>query len=308
MTIDSNLIKELRSKTGAGILDCKLALNENNGKISESIDWLRRKGLSLAAKKSSRVAAEGLIGISISENCASMIEINSETDFVSRNEVFQDFVRNCSFLSLNVNSDVEELKKMKFVNSENTVQEELTKNIATIGENLRIRRIENLKLINEGLIVSYVHNSVSENLGKIGVLVSFESDEEKDILEKIGKQIAMHIAATKPLAININNLDNKVVENEKKILKEQTLSSGKPEDIAEKIVQGKLKKFLQDVVLEEQIFVIDGKSQIKQVLDDFSKKSGKKIRIVDFKILILGEGIDVDEKDFAAEVAETAKQ
>ncbi len=308
MSIDSNLIKELRLKTGAGILDCKLALNENEGKISDAIDWLRKKGLSVAAKKSARVAAEGLIGVSISENKASMIEINSETDFVSRNKVFQDFVRNCCFLSVDANSDVEELSKMKYINSESTVQEELTKNIATIGENLRIRRIENLKLMNDGLIVSYVHNAVAENLGKIGVLVCIESDEEKEILEKIGKQIAMHIAATKPLAININQLDTKVVENEKKILKEQTLSTGKPEDIVEKIVQGKLNKFYQDVVLEEQIFVIDGKSQVKQVLQDFSKKSEKKIKIVDFKILILGEGIDVDEKDFAAEVAETAKQ
>ena len=308
MSINSNLIKELRLKTGAGILDCKSALNENDGDIKEAIDWLRKKGLSVAAKKSGRVAAEGLIGVNISQNRASMIEINSETDFVSRNDVFQEFVRNCSILSVNANTDVQELSHMKYINSENTVQEELTKNIATIGENLNIRRIEKVELINDGLIVSYVHNSVSENLGKIGVLVCLESEGEKDILEKIGKEIAMHIAATKPLAIKINNLDTKVVENEKKILKEQTLSSGKPIEIADKIVQGRLKKFYQEVVLEEQTFVIDGKSTIKQVLEEHSSKLGKKIEIVDFKILILGEGIDVDEKDFAAEVAETAKQ
>ena len=308
MSTNPNLIKELRTKTGAGILDCKTALSENNDNIEQATDWLRKKGLSVAAKKSGRIAAEGLIGVSVSENKASIIEVNSETDFVSRNEVFQIFVKNCCILSLESNADIESLNKMKFINSENTVEEELTKNIATIGENLNIRRIENIILDEDGLIVSYIHNSVAENLGKIGVIVSLVSKADKVILKELGKKIAMHIAATKPLSINVDGLDPKVVENEKEILKEQTLSSGKPEEIADKIVKGRLQKFYQDVVLEEQTFVMDGKSSIKAVLKQYSDQVGTDISIGNFKILVLGEGIDKEEKDFASEVAETVKQ
>ena len=304
----SNLIKELREKTGAGIVDCKNALVENNHEIEKAIDWLRKKGLSVAAKKSGRVAAEGLIGTHISKNKGCVIEINSETDFVSRNKIFQEFVKNCSILSLECNSDVNHLKKMTYLNTDNTVEEELTKNIATIGENLNIRRIESLSLNAEGLIVSYVHNSIGENLGKIGVLVGLQSVTDKKILQEIGKQIAMHIAATKPLAKNIEDLDTELVENERSILIEQSLSSGKSQEIAEKMVQGRIKKFFQEVVLEEQTFVIDGKSSIKQFIQDQSNICGEKIEITGFKIFVLGDGIDVDEKDFAAEVAETAKK
>ena len=307
MTNNTNLIKELREKTGAGIVDCKNALIENNDEIEKAIDWLRKKGLSVAAKKSGRVAAEGLIGTHISGNKGSVIEINSETDFVSRNQTFQDFVKNCSILSLDCNSDVNQLKSMVYLNSDNTVEEELTKNIATIGENLNIRRIDTLSLNADGLIVSYVHNSVGDNLGKIGVLVGLQSSADKNHLLEIGRQIAMHIAATKPLAKSINELDNELVEKEKSILIEQSLSSGKSQEIAEKMVKGRIQKFYQEVVLEEQTFVIDGKSSIKQFVEDQSNVCGKKIEITNFKIFVLGEGIDVGEKDFAAEVAETAK-
>ena len=202
----------------------------------------------------------------------------------------------------------ESFNKMKFINSENTIEEELTKNIATIGENLNIRRIENIILDEDGILVSYIHNSVAENLGKIGVIVSLVSKADKVILKELGKKIAMHIAATKPLSINVVSLDPKVVENEKEILKEQTLSSGKPEEIADKIVKGRLQKFYQDVVLEEQTFVMDGKSSIKAVLKQYSDQVGTDISIGNFKILVLGEGIDKEEKDFASEVAETVKQ
>ena len=304
----SNLIKELREKTGAGIVDCKNALVENNHEIEKAIDWLRKKGLSVAAKKSGRVAAEGLIGTHISKNKGCVIEINSETDFVSRNKIFQEFVKNCSILSLECNSDVNHLKKMTYLNTDNTVEEELTKNIATIGENLNIRRIGSISLNADGLIVSYVHNSIGENLGKIGVLVGLQSVTDKKLLQEIGKQIAMHIAATKPLAKSIEDLDTELVENERSILIEQSLSSGKSQEIAEKMVQGRIKKFFQEVVLEEQTFVIDGKSSIKQFIQDQSNICGEKIEITGFKIFVLGDGIDVDEKDFAAEVAETVKK
>ena len=307
MTNNTNLIKELREKAGAGIVDCKNALIENNDEIEKAIDWLRKKGLSVAAKKSGRVAAEGLIGIHISGNRGSIIEINSETDFVSRNQIFQEFVKNCSVLSLDCNTDVNQLKRMTYLNLDNNVEEELTKNIAKIGENLNIRRIDSLNLNTDGLIISYVHNSVGENLGKIGVLVGLESSADKKQLLEIGRQIAMHIAATKPLAKSINELDPKLVENEKSILIEQSLSSGKSKEIAEKMVEGRIKKYFQEVVLEEQIFVIDGKSSIKQFVEEQSNICGNKIEISNFKIFVLGDGINVVEKNFADEVAETAK-
>ncbi len=307
MSNNANLIKQLREKTGAGILDCKSALVENNNEIDKAIDWLRKKGLSVAAKKSGRIAAEGLIGTYINENKGCIIEINSETDFVSRNEIFQNFVKNCSILSINSDSDVDKLKKMNYFNTENSVEEELTKNIATIGENINIRRIETLKIENEGLIVSYVHNSVGENLGKIGVLISLESNVEKDKLLSLGKQIAMHVAASKPLAKSVDQLDPKLIEKEKSILIEQALSSGKSKEIAEKMVTGRIKKFYEEVVLEEQTFVVDGKSSVKKVIEEYSKNYKDDIKLVGFKIFVLGEGIDVDEKDFASEVAETAK-
>ena len=306
MNLNTNLIKELREKSGAGIVDCKNALLENDNDIDKSIDWLRKKGLSVAAKKSGRVAAEGLVGVHISNNQACLIEINSETDFVSRNEQFQKFVCDCSKIALTTNGDLESLLKSKFFENDNTVEDELTKNIAIIGENLNIRRISKITLNEPGLIVSYVHNSVCENLGKIAVILSLKSNADRNSLESIGKKIAMHIAASNPISLDIESLDPKIVDKEKQVLIEQAISSGKPKDIAEKMVEGRVRKFCEDVVLLEQTFVIDGKSKIKDVLKEFSNKLGTEVSIDSFRMLILGQGIEVEEKDFAAEVAATA--
>ena len=306
MSLNANLIKELREKSGAGIVDCKNALLQNNNDVNKSIDWLRKKGLSVAAKKSGRVAAEGLVGVHISNNQACLLEINSETDFVSRNEIFQKFVRDCTKIALTTNGDLQSLLRSTFFESGKTIEEELTKNIATIGENLNIRRIEKIILDEPGLIVSYVHNSVSENLGKIAVILSLKSNANQNSLGDIGKKIAMHIAASNPISLNLESLDPKIIEKEKQVLIEQAISSGKPKDIAEKIVEGRIRKFCEDVVLLEQTFVIDGKSKIKDVLKQYSNQLGTEVSIDSFKMLILGQGIEVEEKDFAAEVAATA--
>ena len=306
MSLNANLIKELREKSGAGIVDCKNALLQNNNDVNKSIDWLRKKGLSVAAKKSGRVAAEGLIGVHISNNQACLLEINSETDFVSRNEKFQKFVRDCSKIALTTNGELKSLMKSTFLGGSDTVEDELTKNIATIGENLNIRRIEKITLDGPGLIVSYVHNSISENLGKIAVILSLKSNADLNSLDKIGKKIAMHIAASNPISLNLESLDPKIIDKEKQVLLEQAISSGKPKDIAEKIVEGRVRKFCEEVVLLEQTFVIDGKSKIKDVLKEYSNQFGTEVSIDSFKMLTLGQGIEVEEKDFAAEVKATA--
>mgnify|MGYP001316786529 FL=1 len=305
MSLNASLIKELREKSGAGIVDCKNALSENDNDIEKSIDWLRKKGLSVAAKKSGRVAAEGLVGVNIEGDEACLIEVNAETDFVSRNEKFQKFVNDCSKIALQSDGNVENFLKLNYINSASTVQEELTKNIATIGENLNIRRIERVSLNEPGLIVSYVHNSVVGNLGKIAVVVALKSNGSKEKLYDIGKKIAMHIAASNPISLDLESLDPNVIEKEKQVLIEQAISSGKPKEIAEKMVQGRIKKFCEEVVLLEQNFVIDGKTKIKDVLKQSSQDSEDKVSISSFKILILGQGIEVEEKDFAAEVAAT---
>ena len=306
MSLNANLIKELREKSGAGMVDCKNALLQNDNNVEKSIDWLRKKGLSVAAKKSGRVAAEGLVGVNINNNQACLIEINSETDFVSRNEQFQKFVSDCSKIAVTTNGDLKNLLKSKFINSDNTVEDELTKNVATIGENLNIRRIEKIDLDEPGIIISYVHNSVSENLGKIGVILSLKSNANKNSLENIGKKIAMHIAASNPISLNLESLDPKIIDKEKQVLIEQAISSGKSKEIAEKMVEGRIRKFCEEVVLLEQTFVIDGKSKIKDILKQHSTELGADISIDNFKMLILGQGIEVEEKDFAAEVAATA--
>ena len=305
MTLSASMVKELREKSGAGMMDCKKALVESNGNMEDAIDWLRKQGLSAVAKKSSRVAAEGLIGISINGAKGAMVEINSETDFVARNELFQNFVKNCSDLVLSHKSDINALKKLPFPDTGRSVDEELNNNIATIGENMNIRRVEYLE-VSEGVLVAYIHNKVTEDLGKLGVIVAIESQAKDDQLSNVGKQIAMHIAATSPKSLNIDDLDNDLVEREKEVLIEQAMSSGKPKEIAEKMVQGRLQKFFQEVVLNEQISVIDGETKIKDIIKKLSNDLGTEVRIKDFKILKLGEGIEVAENDFAAEVAATA--
>ena len=305
MSFSASKVKELREKSGAGMMDCKKALVESNGNMEDAIDWLRKQGLSAVAKKSSRVAAEGLIGISINGAKGAMVEINSETDFVARNELFQNFVKNCSDLVLSHKSDINALKKLPFPDTGRSVDEELNNNIATIGENMNIRRVEYLE-VSEGVLVAYIHNKVTEDLGKLGVIVAIESQAKDDQLSNVGKQIAMHIAATSPKSLNIDDLDNDLVEREKEVLIEQAMSSGKPKEIAEKMVQGRLQKFFQEVVLNEQISVIDGETKIKDIIKKLSNDLGTEVRIKDFKILKLGEGIEVAENDFAAEVAATA--
>ena len=305
MALSASMVKELREKSGAGMMDCKKALIESNGNMEEAIDWLRKQGLSAVAKKSSRVAAEGLIGVTIKGTKGGIIEINSETDFVARNELFQNFVKTCSDLVLHSKNDINVLKKLAFPKTDKTVDQELSHNIATIGENMNIRRAEFLQ-ISEGILVSYIHNKVAEDLGKLGVIVAIESKANANDLFETGKQIAMHIAATSPKSLNVNDLDENLVEREKEVLIEQAMSSGKPKEIAEKMVQGRMQKFFQEVVLNEQIFVVDGETKIKDLLKKLSQDLGTEVVIKDFKILKLGDGIEVIENDFAADVAATA--
>ncbi len=305
MALSASMVKEWREKSGAGMMDCKKALQETDGNMEEAVDWLRKKGLSAVAKKSGRVAAEGLIGVSVKNNIGAIIEINSETDFVARNDLFQEFVSTCSKLAINNNSDIISFKQMSYPKSDRTVEEELINNIATIGENMNIRRIETLKASN-GIIISYVHNSVKEGLGRLGVLVAFQTDSKSDKLHTIGKQIAMHIAATSPQSLSIEELDKEVVEREKQVLIDQALASGKPKEIAEKMVIGRMQKFYQEVVLSEQTFVIDGETKIKDVIIKLGIDINSKVELIGFKRLTLGEGIEVADTDFAAEVAATA--
>ena len=305
MALSASMVKELREKSGAGMMDCKKALLETGGILEDAVDWLRKQGLSAVAKKSNRVAAEGLIGITIKDNSGAMIEINSETDFVARNELFQNFVKTCSELVLSSKNDVDALQKLPFPNTNRSVNEELINNIATIGENMKIRRVEYLE-VSKGILISYVHNSVAEGLGRLGVLVALETGVQNNDIKEIGKQIAMHIAATSPKSLNIEDLDPEVVKRERQVLIDQAMSSGKPKEIAEKMVQGRMHKFFQEVVLNEQVSVIDGETKIKDLIKRTSLELKTEIKIKGFKVLKLGEGVEIEESDFAAEVAATA--
>jgi len=305
MSLTASMVKELREKSGAGMMDCKKALSENNGQMEDAIDWLRKKGLASVSKKSGRVAAEGLVGINVKNNSGVIIEINSETDFVSRNEIFQNFVKNCGELALSKKSNIEELKKLPYPDSERTVDEELANNIATIGENMNIRRLEFLE-VSEGGLFSYIHNSTAEGLGRLGVLVSLKSKLKVDELSALGKQIAMHVAATSPKSLSIDDLDEQIVNRERQVLIDQAIASGKPKEIADKIVQGRMHKFYQEVVLNEQVSVLDGETKIKDLVKNFAKEKNSDIELTGFKMIKLGDGIEVEETNFAEEVAATA--
>jgi len=305
MSLTASMVKELREKSGAGMMDCKKALSENNGQMEDAIDWLRKKGLASVSKKSGRVAAEGLVGINVKNNSGVIIEINSETDFVSRNEIFQNFVKNCGELALSNKSNIEELKKLPYPGSERSVDEELANNIATIGENMNIRRLEFLE-VSEGGLFSYIHNSTAEGLGRLGVLVSLKSKLNVAELSALGKQIAMHVAATSPKSLSIDDLDEQIVNRERQVLIDQAIASGKPKDIADKIVQGRMHKFYQEVVLNEQVSVLDGETKIKDLVKNFSKEKNSDIELTGFKMIKLGDGIEVEETNFAEEVAATA--
>jgi len=293
-------VKELREKTGAGMMDCKKALVENDGDFEKSIDWLRTKGLSSAAKKAGRITAEGLVAILVKGNSASIIEVNSETDFVAKNEKFQNLVRELSELSFGIdNLENLEVKKNK---DGKTAKEILMETIGNVGENLALRRVDFVESLS-GVIGFYIHNEVSPSLGRIGVLVSLESSAPKESLQILAKQIAMHIAALKPLGLNIGDIDPIILERERSIAKEQALGSGKPESVIDKMIEGRIRKFYEETVLLEQIFVIDGKTKIKELLEIESKKLGSPVSISKFVKFEVGEGIEVEKIDFAADVA-----
>lgn len=297
--ITAALVKDLREKSGAGMMDCKKALNETGGDMDAAIDWLRKKGLSAAAKKSGRVAAEGLVGVTSALNVAAMVEVNAETDFVARNETFQDFVATVAKVALETGEDVEAIKAATFPGTSHTVADQLTQLVATIGENMTIRRARVLR-VSRGVVASYVHGALKPGLGKIGVLVALEAASELDGLEALGRQVGMHVAATRPDALDIDAVDPAALERERAVLSEQARASGKPDAIIEKMVDGRIRKYYEEVVLLEQVWVHDGESRVRAVV----KKAGADL--VGFSRFQLGEGIEKEVTDFAAEVAATA--
>ena len=301
MSITAAQVKELREKSGAGMMDCKKALNETNGDMDAAVDWLRTKGLAAAAKKSSRVASEGLVAASVSGGVGALVELNSETDFVSRNDEFQTFAKALADIALRVN-DLDELKAADFPDTGRTVEDELTQKIATIGENMTLRRMKKVS-VDAGLVVPYMHNAVADGLGRIGVLVGLSSNADEGVLSTLGKQLAMHIAATSPASLSVDDLDPAMVQRERDVLIEQAKSSGKPQDIAEKMVEGRMRKYYEEVVLLEQTFVVDGESKINAVIEKAAKDAGSAIVLTAFGQFNLGEGVEKEETDFAAEVA-----
>ncbi|SDG78134.1 translation elongation factor Ts [Pelagibacterium luteolum] len=305
MSISAADVKTLREMTGVGMMDCKKALTETNGDIEAAVDWLRSKGLAKAAKKSDRVAAEGLVGVATDGKRAAIVEINSETDFVARNEQFQSIVRNASKIALDVNGEVEALGKADFPGTGRTVSEELTEAIAKIGENMTLRRAAVLE-VNEGVVGSYVHSAISEGLGRIGVLVGLESTGDKAKLEALGRQVAMHVAATKPLSLSSDDLDPEAVERERSVFSEQARQSGKPDNIIEKMVEGRIRKYYEEVTLLAQTFVIDGENTVEQAVKNAETDVGAPIKVTGFVLFALGEGIEKQQSDFAAEVAAAA--
>jgi len=302
--ITAATVKELRERTGAGMMDCKKALAETNGEMEPAIDWLRAKGLAAAAKKAGRTAAEGLVGVIVEGNRGAVVEVNSETDFVAKNEIFQDFVRNVAKLALEHGTDVDTLGATAYPGG-GTVQEKLTDNIAKIGENQSLRRAAVLEVA-QGAVVSYVHNAVTPGLGKIGVLVALESAAPAETLQALGKQLAMHVAAAHPLALTANDLDEALIERERAIAMEKAKESGKPQNIIEKMVEGGLAKYRKENALTSQLFVIDGKTPVAEVVASAAKDAGTGIELIGFVRFQLGEGIEKKQDDFAAEVAAAA--
>jgi elongation factor Ts len=302
--ITAALVKDLREKSGAGMMDCKKALTETNGDMDAAIDWLRTKGLATAAKKSSRTAAEGLVGVAVSGTRGAAVEVNSETDFVSKNDQFQDFVRTVTGIALGVGSDIDALAAAAYPGG-GTVAEKLTSNIATIGENQNLRRAKVVE-VSEGAVVSYVHNAAAPGLGKIGVLVALEGNAPVEKIEAVGKQIAMHVAAAFPQALTGDQLDPTLIERERAIAAEKAAESGKPANIVEKMVEGAIAKFRKENALLSQLFVIDNKTPIADVVAAAAKEAGGTIVLKDYVRFQLGEGIEKQSSDFAAEVAAAA--
>ena len=300
--ITAALVKELRDKTGAGMMDCKRALGDSGGDIEAAVDWLRKKGLSAAANKAGRVAAEGLIGAAVRGAAGALVEVNSETDFVARNQAFQAFVRTVGELAVTADGALDSLMHASYPGSGRSVEAELTYLISTIGENLVLRRSTRLS-VEQGAIFSYVHNSLGPGIGKIGVIVALESSVRGEVLSDLGKQLAMHVAATNPRYLDIASVPESALERERAVLREQAQTSGKAESIVERMVDGRLRKFYEEVVLLEQIFVVDQETRISKVVEGAAKAAGSPITIAGFARYALGEGIERPRTDFAAEVA-----
>ncbi len=303
--ITAALVKDLREKSGAGMMDCKKALTENAGDLEAAVDWLRTKGLAAAAKKAGRVAAEGLVGVCIEGRRGALVEVNSETDFIARNEAFQEFVSNTATASLGAGGDVDALRASAYSNGGKTIAEALTDLIAKVGENMAVRRTACLEITN-GVVASYVHNQVSAevpNQGKIGVIVALESTGDAEKLRAFGRQLAMHISWSAPQATDVADVDPATLERERNVLIEQARESGKPENIIEKMLEGRLRKYYEEICLLEQAFVIDGETKVRKVLENISQDVGAPVKVAGFHRFQLGEGVQREEGDFAADVA-----
>ena len=299
-------VKALRDQTGAGMMDCKKALQENDGNMDAAVDWLRTKGLAAAAKKAGRVAAEGLVGIAAAGKKAAAVELNAETDFVARNEQFQTLVADIAALAVDKGETVDALAAASMANGK-SVADNITEAIATIGENMNLRRAAQLS-VTEGVVASYVHNAAAPGLGKIGVLVAMESTGNAERLNEVGRQVAMHVAASSPLSLNRESVDPAVVERERQVLIEQARDSGRPENIIEKMVEGRMRKFYEESVLLEQAFVIDPDISVGKAIENLAKELGTGVTCTGFVRMALGEGVEREESDFAAEVAATLKK
>jgi len=304
--ITAAMVKELREKTGAGMMDCKKALAETGGEMEAAIDWLRAKGIAKADKKSGRTAAEGLIGIASAGHKAVVVEVNSETDFVARNDAFQDIVRGVASVALTTDGTVAAISEATYPATGKTVADTIKDAIATIGENMALRRSALLE-VEHGVVATYVHNAAGDGIGKLGVLVALKSVGDKEVLTSIGKQVAMHIAATNPLAIRAEEVDAAVAERERNVFIEQSRASGKPDNIIEKMVEGRMRKFFEEVALLSQAFVMNPEITVGQAIKDAEKLAGASIEVTGMARLLLGEGIEKEESDFAAEVAAVAK-
>ncbi len=300
--ISASMVKELREKSGAGMMDCKKALTETGGDLEQAVDWLRKKGLSAAAKKTGRIAAEGLVGVASDGPHAAIVEVNSETDFVARNDKFQAFVAETAKLALKMGGSLEALEGAAYPGTGRTVKDELVHLVATIGENMTLRRVQQLA-VPHGVVATYVHNAVSPSLGKIGVLVALESTGDAAKLNTLGRQIAMHIAAAKPQSLHVADLDPASIARERSVLEEQAKVSGKTPEVIAKMVEGRLRKFYEEVVLHEQVFVIDNERKVAKVVEEAAKDVGAPVKLAGFIRFTLGEGIEKKSEDFAAEVA-----
>ena len=304
--ITAALVKALREKTGVGMMDCKKALGETSGDLEAAVDWLRKNGLAAAAKKAGRIASEGLIGLAVTENSAALVEVNSETDFVSRNKDFQNVVREVATLALSYSGDIDKLSASKYPGKDHSVEAEITQLVATIGENINVRRTTALS-VETGVVGSYVHAATVPGLGRIGALVAIRSEGDKEALTQLAHQLAMHVAAASPQAVSTGDLDSNDVERERAILREQAEGSGKPPEIIDKMIEGRLRKFYEEVVLLNQIFVIDGETKISALIEETQKDLGSTVEIVGMRRFALGEGIERKQADFAAEVAAQLK-